>query len=161
MEGHPSQTCFPIVPISARLLVLWFYGYSSHWPCLWWLCWPSWRFATTCLISSIRLLLSVPNPGLSWTTAFVPQLAVSVLTPFYSRFNPGPSSAALPEAWGMPSVPCRCWLWMCSERACGHSSSAQPSLPPPQGASRTGLAGCYLICHQSNYLTLLVTSTRA
>lgn len=81
------------------------------------------------LISSIRLLLPVPSSGLSGTITLFSQLAGSSLTPSCSRFNSYLSSAALPEAEGLPSLPCKGCGCMCHGQARGKNSS-QPSLPP-------------------------------
>ena len=101
-----------------------------------------------------------PHSRLSWAKVFVCPLAylfrlVSVLCSALILQGPpswsaGRARSALSATLGN----------MCGWHVHGTAGMASPPSLPIQGASRAGLANCCLICHQFNYLTSLVTSTR-
>lgn len=82
------------------------------------------------LISSICLLLPVPSSGLSRTVTLVSPLAGSFLTPSGSRFNSYLSSAAVPEAQGLPSLPCKGWGACVVGRHMERTAVSPPCLHP-------------------------------
>lgn len=137
-----------------------------HRPGLGLLSWPRWWVAMTCgslSVSAPGPICSLrPHSRLSWATAFGPQcpLAVSFQTSCCSLLGSRPPGAPLLKHRACPL--CLVgdtgeYVWLTRARNGRHGC---PALPPIQGTSRTGLADCCLICHQFNYLTSLVTSTR-
>lgn len=115
------------------------------------------------LISSVRRLLLGPSPGLSWPIASISRLDISFLTLSYSQVSRRSPSIgysflkheACPLSSGVV------WVWS-SEWVCAQNRRARnPCLPPRELPGWGWLAAVYLTRHQSNYLTLLVTSTRA